>query len=146
MTTTVTKIGSRNTLFKYADQVLASLQNPDGDTGWKYLDWLRREAKEAAAKESGRRTKGAFQARARERQTQMGEELTALQITMTAQSKAYLWLLKGISGIANSQTIEPATRQRLLNLLNEHDELFGALFGPELAQAIRPKNVTGIKE
>jgi len=74
----------------------------------------------------------------------MGEELSALQVTMTTQSKAYLWLLKEISGIANSQATESATRQRLLNLLNEHDELFGALFGPELALAIRPKNITGI--
>ena len=142
----IIRLGSRNTLFKYADQVIDSLHNPEGETGWKYLDWLRREVKAAAAKEASRRTKGARQTRARERHTQMGEELSILQVTMTTQSKAYLWLLKEVSGIANSQATESATRQRLLNLLNEHDELFGALFGPELAQAIRPKNVTEIKE
>lgn len=142
----INRLGSRNTLFKYADQVIDSLHNPEGETGWKYLDWLRREVKAAAAKEASRRTTGARQTREGELHTQMSEELSILQVTMTTQSKAYLWLLKEISGIANSQAIESATRHRLLNLLNEHDELFGALFGPELAQAIRPKNVTEVKE
>ena len=138
------RLGSRNTLFKYADQVLASFKNPKGENGWKYLDWLRGEVKTAAAKEASRRSKKAVLARTKEREKQTSVELLALQVTMTAQSKAYLWLLKEISGIANSQSIESATRQRLLNLINNHDELFGALFGPELT-AVRPKNVLEIK-
>ena len=108
------------------------------------MDWLRGEVKTAAAKAASIRSKKAVLARTKEREKQTSVELSALQATMTAQSKAYLWLLKEISGIANSQSIELATRQRLLNLINNHDELFGALFGPELT-AVRPKNVLEIK-
>jgi hypothetical protein len=141
----ITRLGSRNTLFKYADQVLTHKQMPAGESGWMLLNMLRKAVKAAAANNSGKRTKAARQERAKTLQSQTSDNLSAVRIAMTTQSKAYLWLLKEISGIAHGKSIEPATRQRLLNLLNHHDELFGHLFGPELAVEIRPENVTSIK-
>jgi len=142
----ITRLGSRNTLFKYADLLLTHLKTPDGESGWKYLDWLRQEVKAAAAKQIDRRSKTARQARTTERHEQMGDELSALQVTMTLQTKAYLWLIKELSGVAASRATEPATRQRLLNLLNNHDELFGHLFSPEFDADVRPSNVAEIRQ
>ena len=72
-------------------------------------------------------------------------KIKELQGQWAAQSKAYLWLLNEVSGIANNKTIGSETRHRLLNLLNNHDELFSYLFEPELTSEIRPGNIVEIK-
>lgn len=141
----ITRIGSRNTLYKYANEVLNRTSSPDGDTGWKYLDWLRKAVRTAVAEGGKARTGEARKARAAKRQQRETDQLTILKVAMIAQSKAYLRLLKEIAGIANGKNVEGDTRKRLLNLLAQHDEVFGALFGPDVATEVRPKNVENLR-
>jgi hypothetical protein len=71
--------------------------------------------------------------------------IRALEVAMLLQSRAYLSLLRQLQGIANSKFVQPATRARMFNILNDHDELYGSLFGPELTVNMRPSNVEEMK-
>jgi len=138
----ITRLGSRNTLFKYSDILFAELKTPDGESGWKYIDWLRKEVKALAEKKKTSRRKETREERIADRREKAEQELSALQRTSMIQTRAYLWLLKEISGLSKSPSIDPMTKQRLENLINNHHELFGELFSPEFL----PNNVISLRK
>lgn len=142
----ITPFASRNTLFKYADLVLADLKAPTGTAGWGYLDWLRREVRQLADKNVDSRSKSAREARKNKRQEETSNKLYATIACMTKQSKAYLRLLQEVSALANSDAIEARTRQRLLNVLNDHDELYGELFSPEIVGEMPSASVAEFRQ
>jgi len=138
----ITRLGSRNTLFKYSDMLFSEFKSPDGESGWKYIDWLRKEVKTLTEKQKVSRKKETREERIAERRDKAELELAALQRTSMIQTRAYLWLLKEISGLSKSQSIDPMTKQRLENLINSHHELFGDLFSPEFL----PSNVINLRK
>ncbi|MBE1426465.1 hypothetical protein H4684_003131 [Desulfomicrobium macestii] len=131
----ICRLGSRNTLFKYSDILFSDHYTPNGETGWKYIDWLRNEVKDLAKKEALARNKKSRELIMAEKLNRAQQELSALQRTMMAQTKAYLWILKEVFGLSKSHTIDDSTKHRLKNLITNHDELFGDLFTPNMSQS-----------
>jgi len=136
----ITVLGSRNTLFKYANILLADRLGKNGERGWPYLDSLRRDVYQNGSSQK--------QCTSREEKTSqlstLKRHLNETQIMMLAQSNAYVSLLTRVAAIARSSEIDALVSKRLLNLLNDHDETFGGLFAPNVIQQARPKNVRGI--
>ncbi|OLQ81672.1 hypothetical protein BIT28_14205 [Photobacterium proteolyticum] len=123
---------SRNSMYKYADLVLAEQIVPEGNTagqsGRHYLDWLRKQVMAVALKETGYRTKAARTQRSKKRKQEKNDKLHETELHALRLSKAYLHLFQQVRGYARDEQIEPRTRQLLFNLLNDHDALYGDLF------------------
>ncbi|WP_045625628.1 hypothetical protein [Vibrio navarrensis] len=123
---------SRNSMYKYADQVLAEKVVPEGKTsglrGKHYLDWLRKQVMTVSLKETNYRTKTARTQRRLKRKQENNDKLGETELHVLRLSKAYLHLFQLIRGYARDEQIEPRTRQLLFNLLNDHDALYGNLF------------------
>ncbi|MGR5143572.1 hypothetical protein ACQKPX_18090 [Photobacterium sp. DNB23_23_1] len=123
---------SRNSMYKYADQVLADNIVPEGNTagqsGHYYLDWLRKQVTALALKETGYRTKTARAKRSQKSIQDKSDKLDETELHALRLSKAYLHLFQKVRGIARDEQIEQRTRQLLFNLLNDHDALYGDLF------------------
>ncbi|NRF27278.1 hypothetical protein HRJ45_21075 [Vibrio coralliilyticus] len=123
---------SRNSMYKYSDQVLAEQIVPEGKTigrsGKYYLDWLRKQVMQAAIKETDYRTKDARSQRRQKRKEEYNDKLSETELHELRLSKAYLHLFQQIRSYVRDEQVEPRTRQRLFNLLNDHDALYGDLF------------------
>lgn len=75
----------------------------------------------------------------------MAKQLKIMEATMSIQAKAYLFLFQQLQGLAKNDGIDTSVRARIFNMLNEHDELYGAIFGPGISDFIRPHNVEVIQ-
>ncbi|PSW06083.1 hypothetical protein [Photobacterium lipolyticum] len=136
---------SRNSMYKYADLVLADNIVPEcktaGQGGKYYLDWLRKQVMAVALKETGYRTKAARAQRSQKRKQENNDKLDETELHALRLSKAYLHLFQQVRGYARDEQIEPRTRQLLFNLLNDHDALYGDLFSEAGTQRDDDDNV-----
>lgn len=135
---------SRNSLYKYADLVITDYVIPEGyknsgESGFRYLDWLRGEVKNAGKQYIGTRTKLARENRFEQRLSALSKEIDMLQRHSLAISKAYLHLMVSIKGLHRLDTLDELTRHKLINMINDHDRLYGELF--EEIGTVRPMNV-----
>lgn len=140
----ISKMG-RNTLRKVADQVLnGALASPE-ISGWRYLDSLRRGVKAKSRAASSNRGVAAKHHKLLRQKEELLGQLQTLEASVAVQTKAYLFLFQQLRGLAKNSDIGLAVQVRIFNILNDHDELYGAIFGPEISDAIRPKNVEEIQ-
>ncbi|SHN44734.1 hypothetical protein SAMN05192549_12517 [Duganella sacchari] len=138
-------IGSRNTLFKHADDLLSSFAQLNGCTGRQYLDNFRRRIYKAyLATPKKRQGKASEVDKLRHRFGELEHLLSNTQKAMVAQSTAYVALLSDVAAISRDSRIGELSSRRLSNLLNEHDEKFAKIFAPEVFATLRPDNVTSI--
>lgn len=135
----ITPLGSRNTLFKYANALLNDKKGPNGEVGWKYLDFLRisvyqsyRSVEEAASSPP--------------RDASLKKYLDETQRAMLAQSTAYVSLIRRVRALARSNDVDALVAKRMLNLLNDHDDVFGGVFSPSVVELVRPNNVRKFDE
>lgn len=136
----------RNSLRKFSDKVLIDSLASSELSGWKYLDALRRRVKtELSAATPSRRRVAAKHDEQRHHIAQIAKQLKIMEATMSIQTKAYLFLFQQLQGLAKNDGIEASVRARIFNMLNEHDELYGAIFGPGISDFIRPNNVEVIQ-
>ncbi|WP_273204395.1 hypothetical protein [Marinobacter subterrani] len=126
---------ARMSLFKYADLVLrgADYKIPEGEkgggeTGWAYLDWLRKQVFTAGVKSSSFRTKAARAERAKQRRKASSDKLLQAERHALAVSKAYVQLFREVRIFSNSDHLNDVSRQRLYNILNNADGLHSELF------------------
>jgi hypothetical protein len=105
------------------------------------LDALRRTIKEKAEMALMRSNENASPMSTSQKTEELVARIRVLESEMLIQTKAYLHLLQRLRGIANGSSIHAATRQKLLGILNHHDEVYSAIFGPELVKVLRPDNV-----
>jgi hypothetical protein len=136
---------ARNTLFKYADEILFDSTDGNELRGWKLLDSLRVAVYEKAANESGRRSSAARTFRQNSIVESLTSELEEIKECISAQTNAYLALLKEVGGLAKSEALDYKTQFRLKNMLSRHDELYGELFEARIAKEVRPQNVEVLK-
>ncbi|WP_426336994.1 hypothetical protein ACN9MY_06205 [Pseudoduganella sp. R-31] len=138
-------IGSRNTLFKHADDLLSAFSEPNGCTGRQYLDSFRRRIYKAyISQQQKRRGAGSELDKLRYRLGDMEHLLSSTQKAMLAQSTAYVALLKEVAAISKDTRIGEIYMRRLTNLLNEHDEKFAKIFSPAIFATLRPDNVSSM--
>jgi hypothetical protein len=136
---------SRNSMYKYADSELSDYQIPEnfkhaGKSGRFYLDWLRIEVKTAGAgKRLSSRSKSSRDARSRQQIADLEEAVRCLKMHSLSVSKAYLNLLGCVKGLYKDANLEPALRQRLINILNDHDRLYSDVFNE--VGTVRPTNL-----
>lgn len=135
---------ARGTLRKFANSIF-SIPADVQQSGWSYLDNLRRSVKAKKPATSSARSVSAKANAANVKRDEQIEVIRSLEAEMLLQSRAYLSLLRQVQGIANSKSVQSATRARMFNILNDHDELYGSLFGPELTVNVRPNNVEKMK-
>lgn len=126
---------ARMSLFKYADLVLAGpeYQIPDGEknagqSGWAYLDWMRKQVFTAGVQSSGYRTKAARATRSKQRKRVNIDKLQQAEQHVLAISKAYVQIFRDIRAFANSPQLNDVSRQRIFNILNSADGLYSELF------------------
>jgi hypothetical protein len=136
---------ARNTLFKYADEILSDRASENGQRGWKLLDSLRIAVYKKATNESRRRSSATRTLRQNSIVESLTSELEEMQRCILAQTNAYLALLKEVGGLAKSEVLDNKTRFRLKNMLGRHDELYSELFEARIAKEIRPQNVEVLK-
>jgi hypothetical protein len=139
---------SRMSLFKYADLVLAGpdYQIPDGEknaeqSGWAYLDWLRKQVFTAGIQSTTHRTKAARAARYKKRKEVNTDKLQQAERHALAVSKAYIQLFRDIRAFANSSQLNDVSRQRIFNILNSADGLHSELFS---SNDLREDNVKAL--
>jgi len=135
---------ARNSMYKYADQVLAEHKIPEGEkkageNGQHYLDWLRKHVREKALKEIGYRTKAArIQRNKQHKQKSQHNQQQAEEHSLRV-SKAYLHLLTQIKGMQADDSLELLFRKKLINIVQDHDQLYGDLF--DEVGTVRPDNL-----
>lgn len=135
---------SRNSLYKYADLFITEYVVPDGNmdsgkSGYDYLDWLRKTIKRLAKTQASQRTKVSREQRFQARIIELTQMLESAREHSLGVSKAYLSVLHSIKYLHSDPNLEPLMRQRLINLLNDHDRLYGNLF--DEVGTIRPGNI-----
>jgi hypothetical protein len=136
----------RNSLRKFSDKVLIGRLASSELSGWKYLDALRRRVRsELSAASLSRRRVSAKHDEQRHHIAEVAKQLKIMEAAMSIQTKAYLFLFQQLQGLAKNDGIDTSVRARIFNMLNEHDELYGAIFGPRISDLIRPNNVEVIQ-
>lgn len=136
----------RNSLRKFSDEILIDSLASSEVSGWKYLDALRRRVKiELGGAPRSRRRVAAKHDEQRHQIAELAKQLKIMEVSMSIQTKAYLFLFQQLQGLAKNDDIDASVRARIFNMLNEHDELYGAIFGPGISDLIRPKNVEAIQ-
>lgn len=128
---------ARMSLFKYADLVLSGpdYQIPGGEknegrSGWAYLDWLRNQVFKVGVQSAGYRTKAAREARSRQRKKVKNDKEKQAERHALAVSKAYVQLFREVRAFANSNQLNDVSQQRLFNILNSADGVYGEIFNP----------------
>lgn len=145
---------ARNSMYKYADIMLAEKQVPDGKqagkTGRHYLDWLRKKVMDEAIRQTGYRTKVARKKRAAARKVAEKDRLTQVEEQMLAIDKAYWDLFSKVRTELKQPHIDPDTRQRLATILNDHSETFHGVFdavpGTPMPSDAIPDNVEPLQQ
>jgi hypothetical protein len=135
----------RNSLRRFSDVILVDSLASSEVSGWKYLDALRRRVKsEFCTVSLSRRRVAAKHDAQRHQNAHLAKQLKIMEASMSIQTKAYLFLFQQLQGLAKNDGIDASVRARIFNMLNDHDELYGAIFGPEISDLIRPNNVEAI--
>ena len=135
------RIGSRNTMVKYANRVLAGPDSAQSDTGWHTLDSLRKAVRKKHLATENPRSVSARNKRLAQAQEALRMKLDQSERLMLAQSKAYLWLLQELRGLALSQNLDSRARDRLRLLLHTHEEVFGRIFESDAIGHVREANI-----
>lgn len=135
---------SRNSLYKYADIELTNVRIPngckdEGVAGYRYLDWLRNEIKKKGKRGSLDRSKLAHASRFQQRLQELTCQMVELRKHSLAVSRAYLHLFISLRGLHADESIGATTRQRIANMMNDHDRLYSELF--EEVGSLRPDNL-----
>ena len=65
---------------------------------------------------------------------------------LLSQSKAYMWLLQEINGLARSRRFSKDVRESLYIVLKSHADTFGHLFDPDTRSRDDADNVVGIRD
>lgn len=138
----ITPIGSRNTLVKYANLVLA--ESAKGLTGWEYLNALRKRVDRKFRATNSRSTKAREQ-RMQARAAKLQRNLDQTERLMFAQSKAYLSLLQEVAGLARARNVPKEVRERLYVLLKSHNDTFGHLFESGTDTGATEMNVVSLR-
>ena len=124
----ISRIGSRNTAIKYANLELSHIASERGSNGWDLLDRLRKMIYEKHLPNSGRRSVAAKNNRLTEKIENIQLKLDQTERLMLSQSRAYVWLLSELRGLASSQNIDENARRRISLLLKSNSETFAHLF------------------
>lgn len=140
----IQKFGSRNTMIKYADMQLQD--EGSKRTGWEYLNSLRLAVKEKCDEIVTPRSAAARHRRDTARIEDLTDRLDQTERLLLSQSKAYLWLVQEIGGLAKSRRFSKDLRESLYALLKSHTETFGHLFDPDAEPKSKSGSVVGIGE
>ncbi len=135
---------ARNSLYKYADLVIMDFFIPEGNkdagkSGHKYLDWLRNEVRKIGKANGNNRSKKAREERLKDRASMLTAEMDLVRRHSLAISKAYLHLMVALKSLYTQENLDELTRQRLINVINDHDRLYSGLF--EEVGSVRPANL-----
>jgi hypothetical protein len=84
---------SRNSMYKYADIILADKLTQDNRSGRFYLDWLRKEVAKLPLGSSSFRSKAKYQERRSSEQDELREKLRITEATLLIRGSAYFRLL-----------------------------------------------------
>lgn len=124
----ITPFGSRNTLFKYADDALKDTFGERGEFGWRLLDQMRRSLYTNLS--SGKNTRGAhgIESRLRGEIAKLKLQVAGLQNVMTGQSRAYLKLLKEVSSLSKLESLDEESKARVGIILKRHHQSFDFIF------------------
>lgn len=136
---------ARNTMYKYADDCFSDELIPEGpnegECGYRYLDWLRKKARDSLEEFSKKRSTASRKARKVEKENTGKIAKDKVREHSLCVGKAYLDLLTQVIAIANEVTGHEVN-VRLRNLVHDHDRLFGDLFRE--VGSVRPDNVEWI--
>jgi hypothetical protein len=138
---------SRNSLYKYADLELTDARVPngykdEGAAGYRYLDWLRNEIKKKGKQGSFDRSRSAHASRFQQRFQELTSQMIEVRQHSLAVSRAYLHLFTSVRGLHADESVSATTRQRVANMMNDHDRLYSELF--EEVGSLRPDNLEAL--
>ncbi|MDO8336369.1 MAG: hypothetical protein Q7T74_06335 [Candidatus Saccharibacteria bacterium] len=138
---------SRNSMYKYANLELIHEKipngcNSEGSVGYRYLEWLRNEVKRIGREKIFDRTKSAHASRADQRLQETIQHAHELRKHSLAVSKAYFHLFASIKGLYADESINTTTRNRIANMMNDHDRLYSELF--DEVGTLRPGNLESL--
>jgi hypothetical protein len=119
---------SRNSMYKYADELLADKKTLDNKVGRFYLDWLRKEVMTTLQLKESFRSVSATNKRMTARSNDVLEKLRATEAAILIRSKAYFNLIQSMNSMRNNRDIDEVTRQKISNLLLDHEILYGHIF------------------
>jgi hypothetical protein len=122
---------SRNSMYKYADIILADKLTQDNRSGRFYLDWLRKEVAKLPLGSSSFRSKAKYQERRSSEQDELREKLRITEATLLIRGSAYFRLVQAFNLISRDPAVEDSTRNRISNILTEQEKLFEQAFRDE---------------
>lgn len=139
---------SRNSLYKFANLELTEEQIPsghvnEGAVGYPCLDWLRKQVKHRGKEKSHDRSRSAQANRFQHRIKELTHQADELMKYSLALSKAYFNLFKSLKGLHADESVSAITRQRIANLMNDHDRLYSELLVE--SGTLRPGNLESIQ-
>ncbi|MEM1174016.1 MAG: hypothetical protein AAGI27_04335 [Pseudomonadota bacterium] len=140
----ITPFGSRNTLVKYANSVLGN--EVDNKTGWQYLNDLRQAVHIKFRNTLSPRSAAEVHRRDMATVRDLTQRLDQSERMLLSQSKAYMWLLQEINGLARSRRFSKDVRESLYIVLKSHADTFGHLFDPDARSRDDADNVVGIRD
>jgi hypothetical protein len=117
-----------NTLKSIANEVLAR-HAPQGN-GFLYLDSLRRRLKEKTGDRPSVRTVESQKRRRDQSLEGRDQALRLAQVSNLERSHAYVDLFSKVTTLMTGAVMDDATRLRLHNLLQDHQDLYAPLLSP----------------
>ncbi len=139
----ITRFGSRNTFVKYANSVLSD--EVEEVSGWQYLNGLRQTVDSKFGNSLNPRSAAEVHRRDMAAIQDLEKRLDQNERMLLSQSKAYMWLLQEISGLAQSRRFSKDFRESLYVLLKSHSDTFGYLFDPDTQSTEDTNNVVGFR-
>ncbi|WP_331351879.1 hypothetical protein [Cellvibrio sp. UBA7671] len=123
---------SRNSMYKYADIILADKFTKDNKSGRFYLDWLRKQVADLPIKTSSFRSKAQHELRRSLQSDALLEKLRSTEAALLIRGAAYLRLVQAFNLISRDPSVEELTRHRISNILAEQETLFEQTFRDEI--------------
>lgn len=119
---------SRNSMYKYADILLADRFTDEKKSGRFYLDWLRKQVAGLGVKAAPFRSKAEKEQRHSTQIINLIEKLRVTEAALLIRGAAYLRLVQAFNLISRDPAIEESTRQRINNILIEQESLHASAF------------------